>query len=278
MRHVLRFFVTVCIIFLGIYLIKWRVIAKNANASILLVTAIPPTSCRGPHGDFVNIQSIKNKLQYCQLKGFSFHFNMFKVDPLLTGAWNKIALILYILESNLNYDWILWFDIDALILDMNFDIPFHDYISYDLILYGDHYKLYNESDTLLGMNSGVMFIRNNAWARNLMKQVLDLGKYGEEKMKSTLKNYRRHLVDQNAFATLLHEDITFRSRVFFEQKFGINYYWEEAKKMQEWRPFVLHFAGCEFCDGIYVQGKEECFPNWNKYFPNSIEHFSKGLI
>jgi xyloglucan 6-xylosyltransferase len=251
---------------------------KNEKESILLVTAIPPTPCKSPIGDFVHIQSIKNKLQYSQMKTFSFHFNMFEVDPLLKALWNKIALLLYILENNLNYDWIIWMDVDALILDMDFDIPFQDYSQYDLVLYGDNHKLYNETDTLLGLNNGVLFIRNSQWSRNFIKKACDLGKHGEEIMKSTLKNYRKHLLDQNAFGTLLYQEKALRSRVFFERRFQINGYWEAAKKIQGWHPFIIHFAGCEFCDGIYGNDRKDCFPLWKTYVQNSTARFSKGLV
>ncbi|CAF0988719.1 unnamed protein product [Rotaria sordida] len=121
-RYILIFAVIIVMIFFGIHTtnrmeigkIKKETIEKEeikkeeiTKEKILLVTAIPPAPCKNPGGDFVNIQSIKNKLTYCQIKSFSFHLNTVKVDPLLTGPWNKLALVHYILEHNLDYDWII---------------------------------------------------------------------------------------------------------------------------------------------------------------------------
>ncbi|CAF1330956.1 unnamed protein product [Rotaria sp. Silwood1] len=186
---------------------------KIKKEKVLLVTAIPPAPCKSTFGDFVNIQSIKNKLTYCQIKNFSFHFTTVKVDPLLAGSWNKLALVHYILENNLDYDWIFWFDVDTLILDMEFDIPFQDYSEYNFVLYGDKNLLYNERNVLEGLNTGIFLIRNNEWGRKFMKKACDLGKSKTVKMELALKNYDASLRDQNAVAYLLCQDVELREKI-----------------------------------------------------------------
>ncbi|CAF4938225.1 unnamed protein product [Rotaria sp. Silwood1] len=251
---------------------------KIKKEKVLLVTAIPPAPCKSTFGDFVNIQSIKNKLTYCQIKNFSFHFTTVKVDPLLAGSWNKLALVHYILENNLDYDWIFWFDVDTLILDMEFDIPFQDYSEYNFVLYGDKNLLYNERNVLEGLNTGIFLIRNNEWGRKFMKKACDLGKSKTVKMELALKNYDASLRDQNAVAYLLCQEVELRKKVFLEQRYQISGYWEEAKKNKKWNPFIMHFAGCEFCDGIYESKKQECLPYWKEFVKKPSRYFSKGLI
>jgi xyloglucan 6-xylosyltransferase len=277
-RRVLIFYVIIIVIFLRLYTTSRMVIEKSKKETVLLITAIPPQPCKSDIGDFVHIQSIKNKLQYSQMKNLSFHFNTVQVDALLDGRWNKLALVHYILESNLNYDWIFWMDVDALIVDMEFDIPLQGYSNYDFVLYGDKDILFNKADFTQGLNSGVFLVRNNEWGRNFIKQACDLGKNGTEKMKSILKNYNGKLRDQNAFGFLLHQEIELRKKVFFERRFAINNYWEDAKTNEQYTPFIIHFTGCEYCDGIYGIKKKECHPYWKKVIQKSAQRFSKGLI
>ena len=255
-----------------------RSIWKSGKEKILLLTAIPPRPCKGPLGDYVNMQSIKNKLQYSHMKGLSFHFSTIQVDPLLGGPWNKLALVNYILESSVNYDWIFWLDVDALVYDMEFDLPLRDYSNYDFVLYGEEHFLFNEADALRGLNTGLFLIRNNEWGRSLIKNACILGKNGTERMKSTFKNYDPTLCDQNAIGFLLYTEKALRKRVFFERRNYFHGYWEEAKRLKQWKPFVIHFAGCEFCDGIGEGPRKDCIPLWKEFVNKSSQRFSKGLI
>lgn len=116
-----------------VYLINKSINAGKRPKTILLVTAIPNKPCKGPLGDYTHIQSIKNKLEYCRMKTLSFHLNIAQLDPYLSHAWNKIAVVHHLLEDNLNYDWIMWMDIDTLILNMTFDIPLQDYREYTIL-------------------------------------------------------------------------------------------------------------------------------------------------
>lgn len=176
------------------------------RGTVLLITAISPKPCQGDLGDYVHIQSIQNKLQYTQRKKFDFYFGTNQVDPELIGAWNKLALVHQILEKNLNYEWIFWIDVDALIVDMVFNIPLQDYSNYDFVSYGDEDLLYKKANTYYGLNTGVFLVRNNDWGRNLIKKACELGKNRADIMKAVLSNYDPTLRDQNAVGFLLHQD------------------------------------------------------------------------
>jgi len=118
-----------------------------------------------------------NMAQYARKHGYDFLASMRKYDDRPT-AWQKIPLIYDLLNS---YDWVVWLDIDCLIVDFSYKLE--DFIdeNYSLILGYSHQietgvffiknadasrkiltKTYNKTE----------FINDGAWEQTAMKHVL----------------------------------------------------------------------------------------------------------
>src|SRR4051812_42125690 len=56
-----------------------------------------------------------NKRDYCALHGYDLIIERQTLDPARPGVWSKILALIKHLER---YEWVLWTDIDALIMDL----------------------------------------------------------------------------------------------------------------------------------------------------------------
>ena len=117
----------------------YNIFGKNKiiKQKVLIVFSIPPEKCLRADADEILKESYLNKQQYAKIKDYDIIFNNRQIDPKLTNRYNKISLLLDLLDkqSKLNeanrYDWFLWIDSDALVVDMAFDIPFYKYMNYN---------------------------------------------------------------------------------------------------------------------------------------------------
>lgn len=62
-------------------------------------------------------------------------------DPTLHNMWNKIGTILKVMDDYPDMDWYLWIDSDAMIIDVNFLLPFQRFNGKDLIIWGNETRL-----------------------------------------------------------------------------------------------------------------------------------------
>lgn len=62
-------------------------------------------------------------------------------DPTLHNMWNKIGTILKVMDDYPDMDWYLWIDSDAMIIDVNFLLPFQRFGGKDLIIWGNETRL-----------------------------------------------------------------------------------------------------------------------------------------
>mmetsp|Transcript_13634 Transcript_13634/g.29625 ORF Transcript_13634/g.29625 Transcript_13634/m.29625 type:complete len:401 (-) Transcript_13634:56-1258(-) len=103
--------------------------------------------------------SYMNKKRYCDRWDYDLIIeNDDVIDRERNSRWGKLLAIKKWLGA---YQWLLWIDIDTLI--MRFDLPLHDLLdnSYDVIVAKD----WN------GLNSGVAFFRNSPYTHDLLNQV-----------------------------------------------------------------------------------------------------------
>jgi hypothetical protein len=68
----------------------------------------------------------------------------------LKGAWNKVALVRELLERMGQYEWIVWMDYDALVVDIAFGIPFEKYRGKDFVVWGQDGPLFEQGDAHMG--------------------------------------------------------------------------------------------------------------------------------
>lgn len=118
--------------------------------------------------------SVKNKQDYARLHGYDFYVSTAQTSPLLSGAWNKVALILELVETS-QYEWIVWIDSDSLIMNVLFEIPWKKYEGYDLVMWGQEKELYEIGNAHMGLNTGVFLVRNTEWSKSFLREV---SKYG----------------------------------------------------------------------------------------------------
>lgn len=219
--------------------------------------------------------SIKNKQDYARIHGFQSFFSVNQTDENLKGAWNKVALIRRILLTRSDYEWVIWMDYDALIVNMKFEIPFERYSGHDLVMWGQPKELYTDGDAHMGLNTGVLLVRNTKWSRDFFGEVAKLGfgngKLHEKLMMKKLGVYNWALFDQNGFAYVLKywKQKLNKKLVYLENSYTLNGYWKDTSTDSD--PFVKHYMGCQLCSGINKSEFETCkndfFASWN--FANS---------
>lgn len=259
---------------------------KIINQKVLIVFSISPEKCIRADADEILKKSYLNKQQYAKIKGYDIIFNNRQLDPKLTNRYNKISLLLDLLDrqSKLNetnrYEWFLWIDSDALVVDMAFDIPFYKYMKYNFILWGDNERFARDRDGW-SLNSGVFLLRNNDWSRRFLEIVATFGHMNRtarlHELKSGMRNYDHRLQDQNGIAYTLAHYSGFKELTFFENIYGLTRYWKSGFMEKDWffKPhlFIIHFSGCDYCTRDFH--KDGCIYVWNFYFNKSISHFNK---
>lgn len=119
----------------------------------MLVTATHLVPCHSMMGTHVTMLSIKNKADYAKMHGYGFHWATEEPDPLMQGAWNKIAVLQMVADkySESEVGWFLWVDSDTLILDMDRPLPVERYEGRDIVVWGcspDLLDNYNALGTL----------------------------------------------------------------------------------------------------------------------------------
>ncbi len=108
-----------------------------------------------------------NKREYAKKHGYAFHTSALgfleaswmRRPP----AWHKIKLLQRHLPQ---YDWVMWSDADAVVVDMDQGLEQFLDDRYDIILAKDG----------LGINTGNMFLRNTPWTANFLQRVWDEAK------------------------------------------------------------------------------------------------------
>ena len=186
-----------------------------------------------------------------------------KIRP---GAWQKLALLRGALKEipPSRAEWLLWMDMDVIINDPATTFPLSWYEKHDLVMWGDAAKV--KQGDVSGMNSGVLLIRNGPWAAKLLDEVAKYAGYPvdtalEQHLASQLTSYDVGMYEQNPLTFL------FKSRP--EEFLDSHVRWEDALTMNVWYkkrlepdvpqpPFVVHFAGCQLCNGFHPEKLGEC--------------------
>jgi len=243
---------------------------------MIIVSAVQPKPCASSIGTYINSLSIKNKQDYARLQGYSVYIGTNLVDPTLGGPWNKMALLKRLMETT-DYEWLMWIDADAMFIDVTFKFPFEKYKGKDLVIWGSEKDIFDVPDPWKGTNSGIFAVRNTQWARKFVDDICKLGaKDQEEVMRKGLVNYEHALFDQNAFVYVMHEYGREASmqKVALEVNYAINGWWKHHphEKFNESRPYICHYAGCQYCSGANPNEAEACNTAWMKgyEFANSL--------
>ena len=121
-------------------------------------TAAPPRKKRfailtlcDENAGYICMASAANKRRYADLHGYDFIVSTQVADPSRPAAWSKI---LEVRKHLPNYDWLLFIDVDTLI--MNPTVRLEDVADekVDQVIAADHN----------GINSGVWLVKNSEWS------------------------------------------------------------------------------------------------------------------
>jgi hypothetical protein len=101
--------------------------------------------------------TVPNNLDYCKTNHYDFIAYYGKLDPLRPAPWSKIPLILAYIRD---YEWCVWIDADAAIINKSITIEslLEGYEGYDFVVSRDDN----------GINCGVFVLKNTDPAINML--------------------------------------------------------------------------------------------------------------
>lgn len=107
-----------------------------------------------------------SKQKYCESHGYNYIFsNNFYPDRSKSVYWLKPAFIAENISAD--YDWILWCDDDAGIIDQNFDLEkFIETVQ-------EEDKLVYAAEDLTGINAGVLLVKSCEMSKQLFKFIFE---------------------------------------------------------------------------------------------------------
>lgn len=103
--------------------------------------------------------------RYCETHGYTYICHRELIEPSLIPTWNKL---LAVKKHLADFDWVLWLDADALIVNPKHSIE--DVIKPHA---GDRDMLFSSDDQ--GLCAGVFFAKNTPWTFSFLDTVLLLG-------------------------------------------------------------------------------------------------------
>lgn len=183
----------------------------------------------------------KNRREYCKKNGYTFFSYSSPLDN-RPAAWSKLKIILNIFEKQ-TFDWVLWTDSDAVIL--NEDVKVENLIddSVDLVITKDCFSY----------NSGVFLIKNTENSKKFLLECLQKDQFLThpwkeqaaivEVLESSSPIVKVKTIPQRTLNSYLpQEDRT----GWFTNVNDKTYYWDkEADKSGEYKDgdFIIHYAG-----------------------------------
>ncbi|GLJ43389.1 hypothetical protein SUGI_0901610 [Cryptomeria japonica] len=209
--------------------------AKNyAKSRVLLVTGSQATPCKNPIGDNLLLRSFKNKMDYCRRHGVDIFYNTVLLEEHMYTFWSKIPLVRAAMVAHPEAEWIWWMDADAVITDMDFELPLESYENYNMVLHGWKHLVY-EKRSWTSINAGIFLMRNCEWSMEFMERWASMGPQtpqfdaSSELLSDTLPDRAfKDSDDQSAIVyLLLKEKEKWGDKIFLENLYNLNGYWVE---------------------------------------------------
>jgi xyloglucan 6-xylosyltransferase len=260
----------------------------DGKPDVLLITGSQPAPCPHPEGDHFHLRALKNKIDYARMQNFDIFYCFSFLDPLFTGVWAKLPIIRSLMLSHPEKEWLMWMDSDAIFTDMLFEIPFHVYDDYNMVLWAWMDGVENKD--WVAVNDGVFLLRNCQWSLNLLDKWSPLGPLGKIRdeagkfLSEFLTNRRGDYPadDQSALMYVMLTDKEVMDKVkLIENEYKLHGYWVDIvpnyeKYMRNFHPglgdcrwpFVTHFTGCSPCRGENnpTYPLEMCLENFHRAF------------
>lgn len=157
--------------------------------------------------------SFQNKWNYCKKNNIQLTYSFSALDD-RPASWSKIPFLL-----NNTWDWALWVDADAWIVDENFDFSNLIDENFDIIL----------SKREGEINMGIFIIRNCEFTQKLLKTLDGMAEFYDHKW-----------WEQGAMIKLMKKDKTIREHIKFVDDSIFNCSLEKVNP----DTVILHLAGC----------------------------------
>ncbi|XP_059645585.1 galactomannan galactosyltransferase 1-like [Cornus florida] len=204
----------------------------GARDRVFVVSGSQPSACRNPIGDHFLLRLFKNKVDYCRIHGYDIFYNNALLHPNMHSFWAKIPVVRATMVAHPEAEWIWWVDSDAVFTDMDFKLPLEKYKDHNLVVDGWPGLIY-EHRSWVGLNAGVLLIRNCQWSIDFMEVWASMGpqtpnyeKWGET-FKSALKDKEYpESDDQSALVYLMLEGKdTWATKIYLENQYCFQGYW-----------------------------------------------------
>ncbi|XP_074295266.1 putative glycosyltransferase 7 [Silene latifolia] len=208
--------------------------SKPGPTRVVMVTGSQPDPCKNPVGDNLLLRLFKNKVDYGRIHGYDVFYNNVLLDPSMRGYWAKYPVIRAAMLAHPEAEWVWWVDSDAVITDMDFDLPLDKYKEFNLVVHGWPNLVFKKR-SWTGLNAGVFLIRNCQWSMELLDRWASFGPASPEyaqwgpilKSIFTDKLYPES-DDQTALAYLLvKEGRKWGDKVYLESDYYFEGYWVE---------------------------------------------------
>ncbi|GBG68498.1 hypothetical protein CBR_g3042 [Chara braunii] len=258
------------------YVMQSAAAAEGAKADeplpLVVMLTINRPFCAVRTGTDVFQRTLRNRVTY-----IAHHPNM---DMLYTMGqteahmfFAKWDLVSQSMKRYREYEWFMWMDADAFIMQLHFPLPWPRYQAdkdVDLVLWGNDRMVYQNA-SFRGINSGIFMLRESDWSRKLMSALMAAQRRWRDwdmQMREEMDDAISDIIvftDQEALLHLLRtNEKQWRRKVQFENSFYFNAYWENVvPRWQKWAnttganrsssdegpSFTVHFAGCQFCRG-----------------------------
>eukprot|EP00249_Psilotum_nudum_P009306 c21844_g1_i1 orf=269-2119(-) len=147
---------------------------EDGKLRLFVLSGSQPSPCLNPHGDHILLRCLKNKIDYCRLHGIDILYNMALLDPSMPSFWAKLPLVRATMLSHPEAEWIWWVDSDAIVTDMEYEIPLEKHTDYNFIVYGWDGSIF-EAHSWVGLNAGSFLIRNCQWSMDFMERWAAMG-------------------------------------------------------------------------------------------------------
>ncbi|KAL3697620.1 hypothetical protein R1sor_011696 [Riccia sorocarpa] len=234
--------------------------SPRKKSEIYLVSGQQPTSCPNAMGDHYYLKFLKNRVDYCRLHGITNHlYNMADIDEGVNRMWAKLPVLRALMLKHPDVNWFLWVDGEALITNMNYEVPLDRYQNHNFVVHGSADLVY-EKKQAAGLSTAAFLIRNCQWSLDFLEAWATMAdKEFEEKWGIFLSE---HLTDRPqdepaedqsaAVYTLARDPSRWSSKVYMEKE-DMSVSWKNADlealidKPDLTPPFVTHFAGCQSC-------------------------------
>lgn len=163
---------------------------------------------------------------------------------------------------------------------MSYTIDFSRFSGRDLVIWGNWFALNVLVDGWHGVNTGVLYLRNTEWSARFLDLVLDFGRNQgrarEDEMRRRMFRYNPVLYEQNAITYVLKTQPHLQKKLYLESVHKINMFWDLFggwyHRIPFFHPFIVHFAGCQFC---WYPAKTGCLETWKTQFNQANRQYSR---